>query len=333
MADSGDVQTEKIASSGDVVLLVGKQIKVKLIVSTTVLTDTSKVFAALLGPMFREGQGLASSPQPKEIALPDDDPAAMSDLCHLLHNKPIFGMIQKDAMAASARILAFAVVCDKYTCAEALLLQAKAILHEWQMDCEGPTMTSTFRITVASYLLGHKAVFKSPTEALALKATRSLRVFHKSINNCRLTFTITIQEKMAQAQDKITVGLPRLGMPTCEHHPGRGWGSHSVNYDQAYLDALCTAFRVPCWPPQFGVEDRQFTIFKAIRVIEKVEGIDLSSGTCICTFAIDEVLAVDIKDLAQELNDICDGLCLWCVREGKTDLASKCTDTEHSQRP
>ena len=68
-----DIKTELIASSPDFVFVVGTPTKAKLMVSSAILANSSKVFAALLGPKFLEGQNIGSATV-KEVKLPDDDP-------------------------------------------------------------------------------------------------------------------------------------------------------------------------------------------------------------------------------------------------------------------
>jgi hypothetical protein len=88
MAEDGELPTQPIAYAADLVLIVGTPATVKLSVSSIVLKDSSKVFAALLGPNFAEGQPAATSGL-KEVTLADDDPSAMSDMCFLLHGRPL----------------------------------------------------------------------------------------------------------------------------------------------------------------------------------------------------------------------------------------------------
>ncbi|EME88678.1 uncharacterized protein MYCFIDRAFT_7388, partial [Pseudocercospora fijiensis CIRAD86] len=77
-------EVKKIAQLGDLILEVGGS-KAKLLVSSTVLTSLSKVFAALLGPHFKEGQVQRSAETPQVVDLPEDDAAAMTNMCMLLH--------------------------------------------------------------------------------------------------------------------------------------------------------------------------------------------------------------------------------------------------------
>jgi hypothetical protein len=147
---------ESIAPAGDIVLVVGTESR-RVLVLSTVLKTSSKVFASLLGPKFLEGQGSASSQQPKEIALPDDDPTAMSDMCHLLHNNQVEDLI---VCPSTDRILAFAVVVDKYDCVNALRLQIQGVLLGYPALREDLCFDDCVKNLLASCLLKHSWTFK-----------------------------------------------------------------------------------------------------------------------------------------------------------------------------
>ena len=70
----------KIARAPDVILIVGDAESTRLLVSSEVLMESSKVFAALLGPKFQEGQETGTVIHPKEVTLKEDNAAAMSDM-------------------------------------------------------------------------------------------------------------------------------------------------------------------------------------------------------------------------------------------------------------
>ena len=166
MAEATEIETKKIAGDGDVILIVGEPAEAKLLVHSVVLTAASKVFSALLGPNFREGQAVRSSEQPKEIKLPEDDARAMSDMCHLLHGKHVDELLKA---VTSARVLSYAIVVDKYACVDALRMQSHAILfahldyYTFRLD-----MTINGRMVVATYLLEHAPSFKRATKRLII---------------------------------------------------------------------------------------------------------------------------------------------------------------------
>jgi hypothetical protein len=145
---------ESIAPAGDIVLVVGTESR-RLLVLSTVLKKSSKVFAALLGPKFLEGQ-ISSSSQPKEISLPDDDATAMSDMCHLLHNSQVKDLIESPS---ADRILALAVAVDKYDCVDALQLEIQGLLG-YPVIREDLCFTDCVKNLLASYLLQHSWTFK-----------------------------------------------------------------------------------------------------------------------------------------------------------------------------
>jgi hypothetical protein len=97
MAEDGGLPTQSIAYAADLVLVVGTPATLKLSVSSIVLKDSSKVFAALLGPHFGEGQPSTSGI--KEVTLAEDDPSAMSDMCFLLHGRPLDKLLKAMGIA------------------------------------------------------------------------------------------------------------------------------------------------------------------------------------------------------------------------------------------
>lgn len=107
----------------DLALLVGKPAARKLLVSYNVLKIMLPVFSALLSPKFAEGQD-EDTGEPKEITLMDDEPQALSDMCHLLHAKVVDGLFELRDML---RIFEFAICVDKYGCMNSLRLSCLGI--------------------------------------------------------------------------------------------------------------------------------------------------------------------------------------------------------------
>lgn len=114
---------------------------------------------------FSEGHDLGSTGDPKLIKLPDDSPAAISDMCHLLHGE------EADLYTNSPspdRILSFAVAVDKYDCLKPLRLHSQGILLGWldqnpQQTKEGVEET---KIMAGAFLLEHRRTFSVITESL-----------------------------------------------------------------------------------------------------------------------------------------------------------------------
>lgn len=79
------IDTEKIAEDGDIILVIGKPVAARLLVHRATLERSSPVFKALLSSKWREGQTLGTANSPQEIELPEDEAGATSHMCNLLH--------------------------------------------------------------------------------------------------------------------------------------------------------------------------------------------------------------------------------------------------------
>ena len=75
-----------VAPNGDIVFLLGPD-QQRVQVHSIIMKTASPVFAAMLGPNFREGHDIlasASNNQLAEITLPDDDFEAFNSICQVL---------------------------------------------------------------------------------------------------------------------------------------------------------------------------------------------------------------------------------------------------------
>ena len=72
-----------ISPDGDVVLVVGPR-NVRLRIQSQVLWCASKVFGAIFGPTWSEGQGL-SKESPREVRLVEDDADALRIIYYVIH--------------------------------------------------------------------------------------------------------------------------------------------------------------------------------------------------------------------------------------------------------
>lgn len=182
MAENKEISTELISPSPDVVLVVGTPPKIKLMVSSATLSNSSVVFAAMLGPKFREGQDISTA-HPKEVTLPDDEPETMSDICYLLHGKSV----QKFLTATeTAQVLDFAVAVDKYGCVDALRMQSHAVLLanlEFYPDNE--LLTNGQRM-VAAYLLQDSRAFYLSTKNLLVGTTKPYHTLLEKEWSCHI---------------------------------------------------------------------------------------------------------------------------------------------------
>ncbi|KAF7197560.1 hypothetical protein HII31_01063 [Pseudocercospora fuligena] len=164
---------EKIAQLGDLVLQIGTSEK-KILVSSTVLINLSKVFAVLLGPNFKEGQTQRDATNPQTISLPDDDATAMTHMCMLLHCKvvPEFSnpggnttITQNTRDNHSLRILKLAMIIDKYDCVDVLRLQVNSLVWD-NLDRFRNGGVATCRIANVAWMFQLPRAFRAATKQI-----------------------------------------------------------------------------------------------------------------------------------------------------------------------
>lgn len=161
---AGNPETLVVDPAGDVYLNVANEIR--LLVSTKVLSVCSKVFAAMFGSNFTEGQQTFSFFSPLEIDLPEDDPNAMKHLCCHLHLKHI---LMEQSGHSRLEILRLAIVADKYGCADALRL----VSYVLRSYLEEPAHCDDIFLLMAAYHLNGAAVFSSIAAKILLLHSNS----------------------------------------------------------------------------------------------------------------------------------------------------------------
>lgn len=101
---------------GDVVINTSTE-GFSLLVSSKILSLASPVFAAMFSPHFREGNSLATAASaPITIDLLEDAPAALENICNVLHYKHDLVTVKMHFH----ELLEIAVVADKYDLAKSL---------------------------------------------------------------------------------------------------------------------------------------------------------------------------------------------------------------------
>ncbi|KAI9732940.1 MAG: hypothetical protein M1818_007373 [Claussenomyces sp. TS43310] len=103
-----------ISSDGDIVLVVGPG-NVRLKIHSQCLRCASKVFDAMFGPHWSEGQGL-STESPREISLVDTDANALRTICLVIHHRNA----DVPQSLTPHEILQIAIEADKYDLTVAL---------------------------------------------------------------------------------------------------------------------------------------------------------------------------------------------------------------------
>lgn len=157
------VQVEDIASSGDVILVVGQGSNIlRLKAHSFILRTASEAFKVMFGPNFVEGKDLSHT-NPKEVTLEDDDPEAMRTICQVLHFKEC-----PQSMSAE-KIWNIAQAVDKYFLNEALKFPMEVWLSS---NFEG--FDNYMYNMKTSMLLQHRKAFKTATRSIVLNSTESL---------------------------------------------------------------------------------------------------------------------------------------------------------------
>lgn len=172
-----------IAADGDVVLvtsetndpespLLGPTVRIR--VSSTILSYASPVFAAMLGPTFKEGQDTRSATSPKEIELFDDNYLPMQTLCEMLHFKTSASFNTEPSGLLLAQIFGLAVVVDKYQCAPSICLASEALLGRLSVVSTTDVNIVT-SLAAASLLLDQPRYFALFTRRMAMDTLAPFR--------------------------------------------------------------------------------------------------------------------------------------------------------------
>jgi hypothetical protein len=155
-----------ITSDGDLVLIVGEE-KVRLRVYSQCLRSASKVFGAMFGPNWSEGQKL-STQSPGEVSLPEDDADAMQIICCILHHRHD---LVPDNLTAKL-VLRIAVEADKYDLRTAL----KYISPRWLKDESCGGILDRSRLVAAAFLFNNREAYATHIKALVLSHSESYLV-------------------------------------------------------------------------------------------------------------------------------------------------------------
>nr|XP_036586651.1 BTB/POZ domain-containing protein [Colletotrichum truncatum]KAF6797208.1 BTB/POZ domain-containing protein [Colletotrichum truncatum] len=159
-----------VVPDGDVILVVGLgEETTELRVDSLILKRASRVFAAMLGPRFKEGQKLLDrgSSEPVKINLPDEDPEIMELILNILHHQNS----RVCQIAAADSILEVAVVADKYDLVDALKYASQMMLHYHEPSIEHLTVGDLWRLGLAAGLLNEAKAFEKVTRTLVWNHT------------------------------------------------------------------------------------------------------------------------------------------------------------------
>lgn len=132
------IDTKRLDPNGNVIFVVQGQ--KRFLVSSSVLSLASPVFAALFKPYFSEGLKVATGQCP-EIDLPEDEVRAMDVILSIIHHKEPDQTIS--ARPAPTLLASIAMHGDKYDCTK--------VLHPWFVTW----FESSLKGSVSRYGWGH----------------------------------------------------------------------------------------------------------------------------------------------------------------------------------
>jgi len=158
----------EIAPDGDIILVIGAS-QARLCVHSCLLKTASRVFKAMFGPHFSEGQKTDPNDSKKEVLLPEDDVSAMMTICAVIHHRN--DVIPEEL--TSTAILQISIVADKYDCIIALT----HAIHHW-LDHRGTmSIKELTTLMAAAYLFDNAQAFSKITFTMLMEHAASYLPF------------------------------------------------------------------------------------------------------------------------------------------------------------
>lgn len=159
--------TVELAPIHDVVLVLSNGVHVQI--HTMVLRLASPVFAAMFGPHFAEGQRLDET-NPPLVPLPDDDPAAVTLLCRILHHK-----YHSSKYPELELFLRFAELADKYDCVSAVRATAALWTQSHIKNAQAGKRAPSNDLLAITYLLDQRKHFRTVTREIIYRQSDHCR--------------------------------------------------------------------------------------------------------------------------------------------------------------
>ncbi|PVH91489.1 hypothetical protein DM02DRAFT_678066 [Periconia macrospinosa] len=294
---------DHIAVDGDVVLVIGPEM-VKLRVHSLFLKVTSKPFAAMFRPDWKEGKSLPNRTEPAELSLPEDDPAAMRLICAVIHHKND----EVPHTLPARKVLAIAITADKYDCLDVLRFASEM----WLIPDKHET-GNLMLLAAAAYVFRAESAFKEITKALLLTYCGPYLTLSCEEIESAMTWRVFCQLEEARSFARLALAdilLKGVNDPTgiCVHKCG--WSS---KYAYAYIKLL---ERHDLWPKNLFL----LSISEAIELAEKIPDPIPEEPSGHCTFAYKHSAPEyrkyrrwSIEELIKSMS-----LCLYCVRAGSS---------------
>lgn len=303
--DSSLTSIDEIATNGDIILVVSLE-KRKLQVNSGVLKNASKVFNAMFGPHFSEGQNLPGN-SPKEVSMPDDNADALTIICRILH-------LRNDSIPdslTSSEILQIAIAADKFDCA----MRLKFHVAQWLNPGNTQDILELGRLSVASYILDNAWAFEQLTLAMIVRSKDSYIPLADEFGDIIpwKTFWLLAERRTALQMELDQLIVEGASSATCSIL----WGGCDFpsRHTHAYIKLLRSA---KLWP----MATASMSISEAIDALEKTGNPTVSLDGIKHCDPYHSTLNYSTKKLDELKNSI--GLCLDCVFSGRTAATPDC---------
>ncbi|KAE9969891.1 hypothetical protein EG328_006627 [Venturia inaequalis] len=320
-----------VDEEGDLVLLVGVKAQTRILVSSKVLTISSKVFKAMLSKSFKEARELAQSVhnnQTYELPLPDDDAHTMIVLCKATHHRSWDIPAETITMPLLRK---FASHVHKYDCVEAVRTQA---VSSWIASFESDP-TQTLGLVVVSYLLDNAEGFTKFTRTMLMSDKVDIVPFRESWDTEHQlpeSFFVILEKKRQAAieflSEQITNHLDSMvqgpAALVLAHGYFNGWGNSSPlsQHDAQLTQMFITNMRTHIlWPHKLSDRSLHATL-TVLRCLKNSESPtkEVQSSDCLaCGTSMREHLTQIIDDAETFI----EGVCLDCFHQ-KDGLERKC---------
>lgn len=270
----------------------------------------------MLSGRFAEGQVKRSPEHPQHVELPDDNPRAVSDVCHLLYHKVSH---LTDTSLPAIRLYHLVTVADKYDCLDVLRLQIRALIQTHFDGLSKRDWEKSALRAGAAFLLGDAKYFKLATQQLITHFNEKLSGLRKLKGGDMLSASalLIMAEKRAKAQRLI-------GTRLAEDNLDCDCGGHARERHEEKLEI----FRLSSWPPAFEPGSKAVAYMvdrmKEVKVLSDDDyGYGGGYGSHCCH-------SFDLLEVAEQVAEVCEGLCLLCVREDAGDVGGG--DCKHESK-
>ncbi|KAK5128363.1 hypothetical protein LTR85_003031 [Meristemomyces frigidus] len=324
-----------VDSDGDIILAVANTLELR--VSSRILTLTSPVFKAMLGPHFAEGQALrnATKETPKTISLPDDNAADMQLLCFVLHPTNI----NVPEAVSVGHVRAFAELVDKYGCAGAVKYTTSVWLSVLEEERDNLLVLQyPEELLPASYYLDNPRYFSRFTNILARRSEECKDDFLpkrdkrlppglvQEINKAMLNNEKELQQRLGDIVGSLVEAFAYCAAPEFRHEENNEpyyyseeeqRCTHPVRIVHMYMEAFMEARLWPC-------RNRPQRLCRLLAQIDQLElPMDEASDLCATCAAVVAQLHRDFECLKEKATTAFAGVCLDCFRAGER-LAGPC---------